>query len=92
MQFRRAQAEQAAAAGDQRTLYQIVKRLAPKSFQGASRLLGPEADFLARRKNLLPYSLTVRRPLHPYPMRSSYIPRSTACLSATRHWQRSLVN
>ncbi|CAE7945218.1 hypothetical protein AK812_SmicGene22998 [Symbiodinium microadriaticum] len=47
-----AQAEQAAAAGDQRTLYQIVRRLAPKSFQGASRLLGPEGRLLSAEQEL----------------------------------------
>ena len=45
-------AEQAAAAGDQRTLFQIVKRLAPKSFRGASRLLGPDGRLLSAAQEL----------------------------------------
>ncbi|CAE7771585.1 pol [Symbiodinium sp. CCMP2592] len=40
------EAEEAAARHDQRTLYQIVKRMAPKSYKTASRLLGPDGRLM----------------------------------------------
>ncbi|CAE7831148.1 pol [Symbiodinium sp. CCMP2592] len=40
------EAEEAAARHDQRTLYQIIKRMAPKSYKTASRLLGPDGRLM----------------------------------------------
>ncbi|CAE7628398.1 jockey\pol [Symbiodinium sp. CCMP2456] len=54
-QFLLTQVEQAAAAaarGDQRSLYQVVLRLTPRSHRGISRMLGPDGKLLTAPQEL----------------------------------------
>ena len=46
------QAAEAATRGDQRTLHLLVRRLAPRSFRGVSRMLGSDGRLLTAPQEL----------------------------------------